>query len=66
MNGFLWTAVAFALAGSLPVIASNLWGTYRTTAPPDFGPVVVGLVLLALSEAIAVVLGVIGFVVVAI
>jgi hypothetical protein len=34
--------------------------------PPDFGPVVVGLVLLALSEAIAVVLGVIGFVVVAI
>jgi uncharacterized membrane protein YqjE len=66
MNGFLWTAVAFALAGLLAIIASNFWGTYRITAPPDFGPVVVGLCLLALSEAIAVVLGVIGFVVVAI
>jgi uncharacterized membrane protein YqjE len=64
MNAFLWTAVAFALAGLLAIVASNFWGTYRTTNP-DFGPVVVGLGLLALSEAIAVVLGVIGFVVIA-
>jgi hypothetical protein len=64
MNGFLWTAVAFALAGLLAIIASTFWG--RTANPNDFGPVVVGLGLLALSEAIAVVLGVIGFVVLAI
>ena len=38
MNGFLWTAVAFALAGLLAIIASNFWGTFRTTAPPRFRP----------------------------
>jgi hypothetical protein len=64
MNVFLWTAVAFALAGLLAIIDSNFWG--GTADPNDFGAVVVGLILLALSEAIAVVLGVIGFVVVAI
>jgi hypothetical protein len=64
MNGFLWTAVVFAIAGLLAIIASCFWG--RTTAHHDFGPVVVGLVLLALSEAIAIVLTVIGFIVKAI
>jgi hypothetical protein len=44
----------------------QLLGYLQDHGPPDFGPVVVGLCLLALSEAIAVVLGVIGFVVVAI
>jgi hypothetical protein len=63
MNGFLWTAVVFAIAGLLAIIASGFWGTYRTTASHDFGPVVVGLILLALSEAIAIVLTVIGFIV---
>jgi hypothetical protein len=66
MNGFLWTAVVFAIAGLFAIIASAVWGTDRTTAPNDFGPVVVGLVLLALSEAIAIVLAAIGFVVKAI
>jgi hypothetical protein len=66
MNGFLWTAVAFAIAGLLAIIASGFWGTDRTAAPNDFGPIVVGLVLLALSEAIAIVLTVIGFIVEAI
>jgi hypothetical protein len=26
MNGFLWTAVAFAIAGLLAIIASGFWG----------------------------------------
>jgi len=64
MNGFLWTAAAFAVAGLLAIIASCFWG--RTTAHHDFGPVVVGLVLLALSEAIAIMLVAIGFIVKAI
>ena len=66
MNGFLWTAVAFAIAGLLAIVASDFWGTDRTTDRNDFGPIVVGLVLLALSEAIAVVLAVVGFIVAAI
>jgi hypothetical protein len=66
MNGFLWIAVAFAIAGLLAIIASGLWGTHRTTDPNDFGPVVVGLVLLALSEVIAIMLAAIGFIVKAI
>ena len=37
MNGFLWTAVAFAIAGLLAIIASGFWGTYRTTDSNDFG-----------------------------
>src|SRR3981081_2838077 len=52
MNGFLWTAVAFAIAGLLAIIASGFWGTDRTAAPHDFGPLALGLVLLALSEGI--------------
>jgi hypothetical protein len=40
--------------------------TYRTTDPNDFGVVVVGLVLLALSEVIAIMLAAIGFIVKAI
>jgi hypothetical protein len=60
LNGFLWTAVAFAIAGLLAITASGFWGTYRTTDPNDF---VVGLILLALSEAIAIVLTVIGLIV---
>jgi hypothetical protein len=66
MNGFLWSAVAFAIAGLLAIISSGFWGTDRTTDHNDFGPVVVGLVLLAVSEAIAIVLTVIGFIVEAI
>jgi len=66
VNGFLWTAVAFAIAGSLAIIASGFWGTDRTAAPNDFGPIVVGLVLLALSEGIAIMLAAIGFIVKAI
>jgi hypothetical protein len=66
MNGFLWTAVAFAIAGLLAIIASAFWGTCRTTDLNDFGLVFVGLVLLALSEAIALMLAAIGFIVKAI
>jgi hypothetical protein len=63
MNGFLWTAVGFAIAGLLAAIASSFWGTDRTTDMHDFGPVVVGLILVALSEVIAITLAVIGFMV---
>jgi hypothetical protein len=63
MNGFLWTAVAFATAGLLAFIAGSFWGTRRNMAPEDFGPVVGGLILLVVSEVIAIMLAVIGFVV---
>ncbi len=49
--------------GLLAAIASGFWGTDRTTDTRDFGPVVVGLILVALSEVIAITLAVIGFMV---
>jgi hypothetical protein len=41
-DGFLWTAVAFAIAGLLAIIAFAFWGTCRTTDLNDFGLVFVG------------------------
>jgi hypothetical protein len=66
MNVFFLAAVAFALAGILALIGASFWGTQRNTDTNDFGPIVVGLVLLALSEAIAIMLAAIGFIVKAI
>jgi hypothetical protein len=63
MNGFPWAAVGFAIAGLLAAIASGFWGTDRTTDTHDFGAVVVGLVLLATGEAIAIILAIIGLLV---
>jgi hypothetical protein len=62
MNTFMWVAIAFALAGILAFIGGNFWGTRRNTNSGDFGPVVAGLILLVVSEVIAVVLAIIGFV----
>jgi hypothetical protein len=63
MNGFFLAAVAFALAGILALISASVWGAQRNTDPGDFGPVVVGLILLVVSEVTAIMLAVIGFIV---
>jgi hypothetical protein len=63
MNGFFLAAVAFALAGILALISGSFWGAQRNAEPGDFGPVVVGLILLVVSEVTAIMLAVIGVVV---